>query len=65
VEVLVAMLGGAWHVICRPLDRMAMGDAGWLVLAVVAGVMLAVAWVSRERAIHRRRRRRDREETRG
>ena len=45
--------------------RMTMGDAAWLVLAVVAGVLLAVTWVSREWAIHRRRRRSNREETRG
>jgi hypothetical protein len=35
-----------------------MSDTAWLVLAVAAGVVLATAWVSRERAIHRRRRQR-------
>jgi predicted deacylase len=41
-----------------------MSETGWLILSLVAGTVLAVGWVSRERAIHRRRRRRsDREET--
>jgi hypothetical protein len=31
-------------------------DIAWLALAAAAGVVLATAWVSRERAIHRRRR---------
>jgi len=33
-------------------------DTGWLVVAIVAGVLAAVGWVSREVWIHRRRRRR-------
>lgn len=37
---------------------MTMSDAGWLALAVASGVLIAAAWVSRERAIHRRRRQR-------
>jgi len=35
-----------------------LSDAGWLALAVASGVLIAAAWVSRERAIHRRRRQR-------
>ena len=37
---------------------MTMTDTAWLILAVAVGMLLAAAWVSRERAIHRRRRRR-------
>ena len=41
-----------------------MSDTSWLILAVVCGTLVAVGWVSRERAIHRRRRPRpDKEET--
>jgi hypothetical protein len=43
---------------------MTMRDTAWLVLAVAAGVLIAVAWVSRERAIHRRRRQRSNGEER-
>ena len=43
---------------------MTMSDAAWLIVAVAAGLLLAVVWVSRERAIHRRRRRSAEEETR-
>ena len=43
---------------------MTMSDAAWLIVAVAAGLLLAAAWVSRERAIHRRRRRSAEEETR-
>ena len=32
-----------------------MSDTAWLVVAVVAGVALAVFWVKRELWIHRRR----------
>jgi len=35
-----------------------MSTTGWLVVAIVAGVMFAVGGVSRELWIHRRRRRR-------
>jgi hypothetical protein len=41
---------------------MSMSGTAWLVLAVTSGVVIAMAWVSRERAIHRRRRRRSTEE---
>ncbi len=37
---------------------MTMSDAAWLALAVTSGVLIAAACVSRERAIHRRRRQR-------
>jgi hypothetical protein len=37
---------------------MTMSDAAWLALAVTSGVLIAAAWVSRERVIHRRRRQR-------
>jgi hypothetical protein len=33
-----------------------MSDTSWLVVAIVAGALLVVGWVSRELAIHRRRR---------
>ena len=36
-----------------------MSDLGWLVLAVVAGLVFAVLWVTREAWIYRRRARRD------
>jgi hypothetical protein len=42
---------------------MTMSDTVWLVVAVTVGMLVAVAWVSRERAIHRRRERRQEEET--
>jgi hypothetical protein len=32
-------------------------EAGWLALALVAGVLFAIGWVKRELWIHRRRRR--------
>jgi len=35
---------------------MTMSDTSWLILALAVGTLLAAAWVSRERAIHRRRR---------
>jgi uncharacterized membrane protein YbhN (UPF0104 family) len=42
-----------------------MSDRGWLVLAVVAGVLATTGWIARERWIQRRRRRGlDRKETR-
>jgi hypothetical protein len=31
-------------------------DTSWLIVAVVAGTLLVAGWVSRELAIHRRRR---------
>jgi hypothetical protein len=34
-----------------------MRDLGWLIVAVVAGVLAAVGWIARERWIMRRRRR--------
>jgi hypothetical protein len=37
---------------------MTMSDAAWLALAVSAGLLIAAAWGTRERAIHRRRRQR-------
>jgi hypothetical protein len=37
---------------------MTMRDAAWLALAVTSGVVIAAAWVWRERTIHRRRRQR-------
>jgi hypothetical protein len=43
---------------------MALSDTAWLVLAIAVGILVGVAWVSRERAIHRRRRRSRGEETR-
>ncbi len=33
-----------------------MSETGWLVVAIVAGVLAAVGWVARERWIMRRRR---------
>jgi hypothetical protein len=36
-----------------------LSDVGWLVLAVVVGVVFAVLWLKREVWIHRRRARRD------
>lgn len=33
-----------------------MSDTAWLVLALVAGIVIAVAWITRELSIHRRRR---------
>jgi hypothetical protein len=33
-------------------------EATWLVLAVVAGTLFAIGWITRERWIHRRRRQR-------
>jgi hypothetical protein len=35
-----------------------MSDTSWLIAAVIAGTLLVVGWVSREVAIHRRRRQR-------
>jgi hypothetical protein len=35
-----------------------MNDTEWLIVAIVAGVLAAVGWISREVWIHRRRRRR-------
>ena len=35
---------------------MTMSDTAWLIVAVAVGMLVAVGWVSRERAIHRRRR---------
>ena len=35
-----------------------MGDTGWLIVAIVTGVLAAVGWITRERWIMRRRRRR-------
>jgi hypothetical protein len=35
-----------------------MRDTGWLIVAVVAGVLTVVGWIARERWIMRRRRRR-------
>jgi hypothetical protein len=32
-------------------------DAGWLVVAIVAGALFVVGWIKRERWIARRRRR--------
>lgn len=37
---------------------MTMSDTAWLVVAVAVGMLVALGWVSRERAIHRRRRQR-------
>jgi hypothetical protein len=34
-----------------------MSDTAWLVVAVAVGMLVALGWVSRERAIQRRRRR--------
>jgi len=36
---------------------MTMSDTAWLIVAVAAGILFATAWIARERAIHRRRRR--------
>ena len=33
-----------------------MSDVGWLVVAIVAGVLFVFAWIKRERWIARRRR---------
>ena len=38
--------------------RTRMGDTGWLIVAIVTGVLAAVGWIARERWIMRRRRRR-------
>lgn len=35
-----------------------MGDTGWLIVAIVSGVLAVIGWVARERWIIRRRRRR-------
>ena len=35
-----------------------MRDLGWLVVAVVAGVLAVIGWIARERWLMRRRRRR-------
>jgi hypothetical protein len=35
-----------------------MSDTSWLIVAVITGTLLVVGWVSREVAIHRRRRQR-------
>jgi uncharacterized membrane protein YbhN (UPF0104 family) len=35
-----------------------MRDTGWLIMAIVAGVLTVVGWIARERWIIRRRRRR-------
>ena len=35
-----------------------MGDTGWLIVAIVSGVLAVIGWVTRERWIIRRRRRR-------
>jgi len=35
-----------------------MGDIGWLVVAIVAGLLTVIGWIARERWIIRRRRRR-------
>jgi hypothetical protein len=34
-----------------------MSDAGWLIVAIMAGTLLVAGWIARELAIHRRRRR--------
>jgi len=39
-------------------EEAAMGDTGWLIVAIVTGVLAAVGWIARERWIMRRRRRR-------
>ena len=36
---------------------MTLTDKAWLIMAVLGGMLLAAAWIARERAIHRRRRR--------
>jgi hypothetical protein len=46
------------------MTSMTISDTAWLVVAVTVGMLVAVAWVSRERAIHRRRQRPKEEETR-
>jgi hypothetical protein len=38
--------------------RNRMGDTGWLIVAIVAGVLAVVGWIVRERWIIRRRERR-------
>jgi uncharacterized membrane protein YbhN (UPF0104 family) len=35
-----------------------MGDTGWLIVAIVSGVLAVIGWAVRERWIIRRRRRR-------
>lgn len=35
-----------------------MGDIGWLVVAILAGLLAMIGWIARERWIMRRRRRR-------
>jgi len=42
----------------REEASMTMSDTAWLVIAVAVGMLVALGWVSRERAIHRRRRQR-------
>jgi uncharacterized membrane protein YbhN (UPF0104 family) len=34
-----------------------MGDIGWLIVAIVAGLLAVIGWIVRERWIMRRRRR--------
>jgi hypothetical protein len=38
--------------------RAGVGDTGWLIVAIVSGVLTVVGWIARERWIMRRRRRR-------
>jgi len=38
--------------------RTRMGDTGWLIVAIVAGLLAVIGWIVRERWIIRRRRRR-------
>ena len=37
--------------------RKRMGDIGWLIVAIVAGLLAVIGWIVRERWIMRRRRR--------
>jgi len=42
----------------NPATEGPMGDTGWLIVAIVSGVLAIIGWVARERWIIRRRRRR-------
>ncbi len=50
---------GRWHGETEAAagEEGTMREVGWLVLAIVVGILAAVGWVARERWIMRRRRR--------
>ena len=42
----------------NPQTEDEMGNTGWLIVAIVSGVLAVIGWVARERWLIRRRRRR-------